>query len=47
MNEKALFGVSDKVRYKQGYTATEDGLRLEISDLDTIYVAKTKGLPRS
>ena len=36
--------VSDLVRHKLGCTATEDGLGLEISDLCTIYVAKTKAL---
>ena len=46
---KPVFGVSDLVRHKPGCTATEDGLRLEISDLEsrgiaTIYVAKTKAL---
>ena len=30
---KPVFGVSDQVRYKSGCTATEDGQRLEISDL--------------
>ena len=30
---KPVFGVSDQVRYKAGCTATEDGQRLEISDL--------------
>ena len=30
---KPVFGVSDQVRYKPGCTATEDGQRLEISDL--------------
>ena len=29
---KPVFGVSDHVRHKPGCTATEDGLRLEISD---------------
>ena len=49
---KAVFGVSDQVRHKPGCTATEDGWRLEISDLGsrgidpdcTICVAKTKAL---
>ena len=31
---KPVFGVSNKVRQKPGCTATEDGLRLEIWDLD-------------
>ena len=31
--EKPVFGVSDLVRHKPGCTATEDGKRLEISDL--------------
>ena len=30
---KSVFGVPDKVRHKQGCTATEDGSRHEISDL--------------
>ena len=30
---KPLFGVSDQVRHKAGCTATEDGWRLEVSDL--------------
>ena len=30
---KPVFGVSDQVRHKPGCTATEDGYRLEISDL--------------
>ena len=30
---KAVVGVSDEVRYKPGCTATEDGQRLEISNL--------------
>ena len=39
-----VFGVSDLVRHKPGCTATEDGYRLEISDLERrgICVAKTK-----
>ena len=41
--------VSDLVQHKPGCTATEDGKRLEILDLEsrgicTIYVAKTKAL---
>ena len=31
---KPVFGVSDQVRHKPGCTTTEDGKRLEISDLD-------------
>ena len=31
---KPVFVVSDQVRYKPGYSATEDSWRLEISDLD-------------
>ena len=30
---KPVFGVSDQVRYKPGCTATEDGRKLEISDI--------------
>ena len=30
---KPVFGVSDQVRHKPGCSATEDGYRLEISDL--------------
>ena len=30
---KPVFRASDQVRHKLGCTATEDGLRLEISDL--------------
>ena len=47
---KPVFRVSDQVRHKPGCTATEDGWRLEISDLGsrgidcTIRVAKTKAL---
>ena len=32
---KPVFGVSDQVGNKLGCTATEDGLRLEISDLES------------
>ena len=32
---KPVFGVFDQVRHKPGCTTTEDGLRLEISDLDS------------
>ena len=45
---KTVFGVSDQVRHKPGCAATEDGKRLEISDLRsrdcTIRVAKSKVL---
>ena len=41
---KPVFGVSDQVRHKPGCTTTEDGWRLEISDLGSIRVAKTKTL---
>ena len=46
---KPVFGVSDLVRHKPGCVVTEDGLRLEISDLGSsrdcsICVAKTKAL---
>ena len=30
---KPVFGVSDQIRHKPGCTATEDGKRLETSDL--------------
>ena len=44
---KPVFHVSDQVRHKPGCTTTEDGWRLEISELVsmgscTIRVAKTK-----
>ena len=32
---KPVFRVSDQVRHKPGCTATEDGWRLEISDLES------------
>ena len=32
---KPVFGVSGQVRHKQSYTATKDGYRLEISDLES------------
>ena len=47
---KTVFRVFDKVQNKSGCTATEDGLRLDISDLEsgivlpvdcTMYVVKT------
>ena len=47
---KPVFEVFDQVRHKPGCTATEGGLRLEISDLDrsgialSTDVAKTKAL---
>ena len=46
-HEKTNVLVSDLVRHKPGCTATEDGQRLEISDLEsrgdrTIYVAKQR-----
>ena len=31
---KSVFGVSDLVRHKPGCAVTEDGYKLEISDLD-------------
>ena len=34
-HEKTSILVSDRVRHKPGCTATEDGLRLEISDLES------------
>ena len=33
VTRKLVFRVSGQVRYKLDYTATEDGKRLEISDL--------------
>ena len=46
---KHVTGVSNQVRHKPGCKATEDGQRLENSDLGTrgivvFYVAKTKAL---
>ena len=47
---KPVFGVSDQVRHKPGYTTTKGSERLEISDLDrrgivlSGHVAKTKAL---
>ena len=32
---KPVFGVSDQVQYKPGCTTTEDGQRLEVSDLES------------
>ena len=37
-HEKTNVLVSDLVRHKPGCTATEDGLRLEISDLESIRI---------
>ena len=50
VSRNPIFGVSDQVRHKPGCTATDNGQRLEISDLgsrvteSTIYIAKTKVL---
>ena len=41
---KPVFGVSDQVRHKPGCTTTEDAERLEISDLGSRGIAKTKAL---
>ena len=45
---KLVFGVSNQVRHKPGCTATKDGQRLEISDLESrgivLSVQKTKAL---
>ena len=35
---KPVFGVSDQVLHKQGCSATEDGKRLEISDLGSCVI---------
>ena len=35
MSHITVVGVSDQVRHRPGCTATEDGQRLEISDLDS------------
>ena len=44
ITRKPVFGVSDQVRHKPGWTATEDGLRLEITYLERIYFnSKNKG----
>ena len=43
---KTCLQVSDQVRHKPGCTVTEDGLRLEILDLGSIYVTNTKVLTR-
>ena len=32
---EAVYGLSDKVRHKSGCTTTEDGERLDISDLES------------
>ena len=42
LNLSRVFGVSDKVRHKQGCKATKDGLRLEISDLGSRGIALSK-----
>ena len=47
VTRKSVFGVSDHIRHKPGCSVTEDGYRLQISDLErkrgrTIYEAKTK-----
>ena len=39
---KPVFGVSDQVRHKPGCTATEDGWRLEISDLESRGIVLSK-----
>ena len=45
---KPVFGVSNQVRHKPGCTTTEDGYRLESSDLESrgivLSTAKTKAL---
>ena len=45
---KPVFQVSNQVRHEQSCMATEDGYRLEVSDLGSkgivFYVAKTKVL---
>ena len=41
---KSVFGLSDQVRHKPDCTTIEDGYRLEIGNLCTIYVVKTKEL---
>ena len=47
---KPVFGVSDQVSRKPGCTTTQDGWRLEISDIAgrgivlPVYIAKTKAL---
>ena len=43
---KPVFAVSNYVRHKPGCTTTEDGKRLEISDLESkgIYLVKRKAL---
>ena len=32
---KPVFGVSDRVQHKPGFTTTEDGKGLEVSDLES------------
>ena len=39
---KPVFGVSDQVRHKPGCTVTEDGYRLEISDLESRGIVLSK-----
>ena len=39
---KPVFGVSDQVRHKPGCTATEDGYRHEISDLESRGIVLSK-----
>ena len=41
---KPVFGVPNQVQHKSGCTATKDVYTLKISDLEMIYVAKTKAL---
>ena len=38
---KPVFGVSDKVLHKPGYTATEDGEQLEMLDLESRWIVIT------
>ena len=40
--KKSVFWVSDLVGHKPGYTATEDGSRLEISDLENRGIVLSK-----
>ena len=39
---KLVFGVSNQIRHKPGCTATEDGLRLEISELESRGIVLSK-----
>ena len=41
--EKTVFGVSDQVRHKPGYTTKEDDKRLEILDLGSRGIELSKG----